>query len=520
METELKLLIDNEHIAALRQHPLLAQYAVEKPHEQTLVSTYFDTPDLHVRRRGAALRVRQSGNDWLQALKTGGSVSGGLHRREEWEGKTGGPSLDLAALRSMVGPRHEWSKLLLDPAFTDALAPRFTTRITRTVWELRLPHGAEVEFALDLGTIEHEYPRERGDDKVKDSSAISEVEIELKSGDTAELFAFALQLLETIPLQIGSQSKAERGYAIVNPPRSTVHKAERLDLARDMTVEQGFEAIIANCLAQIHGNETGVMQGSDPESVHQMRVGLRRLRSALRLFKNVIAVPAALQEELQWLTGELGAARDWEVLSISTLPRISTAAMNGEAAPLQGVAAEVARAKREQAAVAMKSTRYTKLMLSFAAWMAAREWRAHDGKANRKLDAPLRKFADEELVHDQHRMIKHGKHLQDADPQTRHKLRIAAKKTRYATEFFQSLYSSKRVGPYVKTLTSLQDELGWLNDAAVAERLLHELQETHPDVGPDAGFARGYLHAQVHGEDHNLQRLWKRFKPLPPPCGK
>lgn len=512
MEIELKLLVDPAHVNALRSHPLLQECAVEKPHEQKLVSTYYDTPDLQVRKCDAALRVRKAGRRWMQALKGGGHVAAGLHSRNEWEGRVAGPALDPAALQDMVDADSDWGRLVRDDDLMGSLIPVFTTRVTRTIWELRLSDGTEIECALDRGMIEH------ADRKTR----VSELELELKSGEPQRLFGFALQLLDRVPLRIGNVSKAERGYALYAPQTPQSVTAAPLELSPCMTVEQGFQAIAAGCIAHVQGNETGVADGCDPESVHQMRVGLRRLRSAFKLFKEVLPLPDAMVDEFGWLAAQLGAARDWDVLSASTLAAVArTAPPEAGVAALQQAATDIAAIRHEQAVAAVVSVRHTRLMLGFVHWLQGASWRdAMSEKQRKQLDAPLKTFADHTLVKDQRRLLKRGKHLRRADVQARHRLRIAAKRARYTAEFFQSLYPAKRVRRYVRMLSALQDELGWLNDVAVAEGLLQELQEQQEGWAAAAGFARGYLAYSVLHDDQRLHQLWKRFKPVGLPCRK
>ncbi len=142
-----------------------------------------------------------------------------------------------------------------------------------------------------------------------------------------------------------------------------VVKAATLVLASNLSTEQGLQLIVDNCLAQIQGNQAGVEIGSDPESVHQMRVGLRRLRSALGLFAEVAPCPDALQAELEWLTNALGAARDWEVLAGSTLISAANAVPDQTALEqLQQAAHAQARKNRQSAAQAVASVRYARLL--------------------------------------------------------------------------------------------------------------------------------------------------------------
>jgi CHAD domain-containing protein len=290
-------------------------------------------------------------------------------------------------------------------------------------------------------------------------------------------------------------------------------------LNREMSVEEGFRVIGSNCLRQMQDNELGVMQGIDPEGIHQMRVGTRRLRSALRLFAPWIPFPPALKQELSWLGGELGAARDADVLADSTLPKVIEACPQETALlPLKQSASTIAGSKRQHAAAAVASVRYSHLMLSLVGWLQALRWHESlDKTALDSLAGPLEKRATHILGRRHEKLIKRGKRLAHGTPEERHQVRIAAKKARYATEFFQSLHPAGRVKRYLRRLAALQDALGWLNDAAVADGLLREVATKHPELASSASFARGYLCAATKQDMPGLGRLWKRFSSMAPP---
>lgn len=512
MEIELKLLLAQEDVLRLRAHPLLAQTAQGEPLVLQMHDIYLDTPDLQLCRHNAGLRVRQVDGRWVQTLKAGGSVSGGLHSRHEWEGDVPGPQPDLAALDAAIGRKQPIRALLGQDAIRDALQPVFTTRIERTVWQLRTPQGDQIECVLDQGVIES------GTDGVARSVPVSEIELELKQGQAASLFDVALALLQDVPLQLGHMSKAERGYRLAAPQPMRTVKAQPLALDDGMTVQQAFIDICGNCLEQVSGNQDGVAAGEDAESVHQMRVGLRRLRSALGMFKSLLALPDALTAELGWLGGALGEARDWDVLAGNTLAQLDGEAAT-DAAALAAAAHAQARLKHVQAAQAITSARYTACMLGLQRWLQARAWRDNcSARQLRRLDARVSPFARTTLRKDQRRLMKRGKRLLQATPQQRHQVRIAAKKARYATEFFASLYDAGQVRHYVKRLSVLQDELGWRNDIEVADGLLRALAEMQPDLLPQAAYVRGFLAAQLQGGAGKvLARPWRRFAAAPLP---
>ena len=505
-EIELKLTLAPGDAARLAAHPLLQQYAAAPPHTEQLVSTYFDTPDRHLLHHGASLRVRQLEHGCLQTMKDAAHTKAGFFRRAELEQRVDGPGVDLAALRASIGKHSRWRKVVDSPALQDALQPLFDTRVSRSTWELRLPDGAEIEFALDRGSIECGTSREE----------LCEAELELKTGAPGALHSLALALLAAVPMSLSTESKSERGYALCGGERAQPEpvKFSGLGLSPRMTVEDAFRHITEACLAQVLGNAGGVVRGSDPEYVHQMRVGMRRLRSAFGLFKDLVALPPELDTELDWLGTELGAARDWEVLAHSTLASIH------DAEALPRAAADIAAERRAQAAATVRSPRYSRLMLSLERWLLESGWREQMPQWKRaRLESPLRRFAGKELSRSQRRLLKRGAKLRGADAPARHRVRIAAKKARYAMEFFEPLYARRQVRHYVGALSGLQDELGRLNDATVADGLLLELAGTRTELAPAAGYARGYLASAVEHAQPALRKQWKRFRKLSLPHG-
>jgi CHAD domain-containing protein len=249
-----------------------------------------------------------------------------------------------------------------------------------------------------------------------------------------------------------------------------------------------------------------------------MRVGLRRLRSALDLFADEIPAYAGLGEELRWIASELGAARDWEVLAGSTLERAGTCASPDEILPVRQVCEQIAANNRQLAAAAVESARYTRLVLQFVTWLNRQGWR--DGMSDKQrgsIDRPASQFAADVLRRRHRILIKRGKRLAELDDHRRHRARIAAKKVRYATEFFASLCPRRAVRHYVDALTALQDDLGWRNDAVVADQLLKSVPRVSPDAASGAAFARGYLASRAAADHQTLKKLWKKFRRLSPP---
>ena len=502
-EVELKLLIDPADIPRLRRHPLLKALCPSGPKTRKLTSTYFDTDDLVLKNQDIALRVRRSGRQWIQTVKGGGRVQAGLHQRDEWEAP-------------VVHDRPDFTKiadpgliaLFADEALRQRLHPVFVTEFNRTIWLLETEAGDRVEMALDRGEVRADQGR----------STISEVELELKSGNPAALYELALALQEAVPLRPENASKAERGYALCAAPllRSAV-KATLPEVEREMTVDAAFRAIAWNCIDQLQDNQGRLLQGYDPELIHQMRVAVRRLRSALNLFG--AAAPgikdAALIAELRWLVGELGPARDWDVFLGETLPPVIEALpQEAGLAQLQEAADQLCQAARERACAAATSPRYHRLLLTLGSWLWREPWRdAAEAAVLAQLDQPLAAFAAAMLGRRHRRLRRRGRKLAQLNAEQRHALRIAAKKLRYAAEFFSGLYPRKASRRYLQALADLQDELGALNDQAVTGRLLEQIGAGGRDLlrCRASGVIIGWIACKTRLQMAGMVRVWKRF---------
>lgn len=508
MEIELKLLLDPAAASKLRRLPLIGRHALGKPSRDTLLAIYFDTPDFHLFRHGAGLRVREAGGVWTQTMKAGGGVLGGLHRRHEWEGEVAGALPELERLAELVEADSPWAAMLAEPGLGARLQPLFTVRVQRSAWQLNVD-GDEFELVLDEGTLE------RGEL----SLPICEVELELIEGRPRRLYDFALRLAERLPLRVDNGNKAERGYALCLQAPCGAVAARAVALAPRASVEEGLQAILGNCVAHIQDNEAGVLDGHNGECLHQMRVGVRRLRSALKMFGGVAPCPAPLLADIAWLAAALGAARDWDVMATSTLALLPASAAGAVDLPLlRQMVAEMAAARRQDVTRALLSERYTRLLLSFCAWMLDPERAAALAPPEAKNpQRRLVRFAAETLAGSHRKLQKRGKHLGAADPRALHRLRIAVKKARYAAQFFQALYRPRRVQAYADALGALQDELGWRNDVAVADALLLQLPGERPEQVAAIAFARGFLLARLHDDSGALRKAWRKVRALTPP---
>lgn len=272
-----------------------------------------------------------------------------------------------------------------------------------------------------------------------------------------------------------------------------------LILSKRMSVEQSFQIIAFNCLGQIEANAANMIEKYDVESLHQMRVGLRRLRSATNLFDTILTLPDFLHDEFNWLGTQLGAARDWDVFTTSTLPTLIGAYTGtpGDKKKLQQVmlaALDVAYEKHQTVLVTIRSKRYARLIAYGNTWVDGCEWRnGMPKKEKSRLARRIKKFARELIRRKQRRLRKRRRQWQESDQQTLHRLRIAVKKLRYAATFFSSLTTSKKMKPYLLELSTIQEELGRKNDREIANQLLTQLQAGDGQMAGNVHFTQTCL---------------------------
>jgi inorganic triphosphatase YgiF len=511
-ELELKLRLPRSSAAKVLKHPAVSAVKRGRARVATLRSTYFDTREQRLAKSGIGLRVRSSGRRWLQTIKgpLDARSGGGLAARPEyeWPLATGDAMPPLDPARFALTP---WRRKL-DKAMREGLRAVFVSRIRRTMIPLAFPDSTMAVLALDIGEI-------RAGSAAAAKMQVCEIEIELESGHAHNLFDLARALAADVPLAIETRSKAARGYALLSPPAAaTPARAEDATLESKTTTADALSAILRSCARQIEANAEGVTERDDPEWVHQMRIGTRRLRACLALMRDLVPgdLIAPARADARWLARELGPARDLDVLADETLPAIAKAVRghgaDDDTAALRTLRAHVARrraAPRAAARAAVASPRFVQFLLAVGG-LAARPRFGVDPAttAAAALAAPARQFARPVLKRRQRKLSRRGTNLRDAAPAARHAARIAAKQLRYATEFFATLFPRRRTRAYRAALAELQEILGVLNDATVAADLAAEV------AGPRAAATatlRGWAAAQSAARTDTLAAAWQQF---------
>jgi triphosphatase len=284
-------------------------------------------------------------------------------------------------------------------------------------------------------------------------------------------------------------------------------KARRVRLVGAMTVEEAFRATVLECLAQVGGNAPAI-RGRDPEGVHQIRVGLRRLQMALASFGDYADLPEmkALGKRGRALADAFGPARDLEVFSTELLEPVAKGFRDSESF------AALDRAVRHARGEAWDDALGEILNPEFGAFLNEMSAAAESVPSDRRR---IRKAGRKALETHFRKVRKRGKRVGRAYDNRVHKLRIALKKMRYAAEFFAPLYPEKKTEAYLKALKRLLDRMGEANDAHGIPDLLKRL-----DGGPSVEYATGAVSGWYAARQPALTKTaikgWKDFRKLKP----
>ena len=456
-EIEIKLQLPSANFARLRRVPLLRRAGSSKRSEDQ-VSVYFDTKRLQLRDSGLTLRVRRTGSRYIQTIK---SDDGSPFERGEWEAPVDDGRPDLKQADASPLEPLGIKKL------RKRLRPVFETRVQRTSYPLKRK-DCDIALTIDRGEI----------DAGNGTLPLCDAELELKRGNRARLFEFARAIARVTSGELAVKSKSQRGYELLAGEDAAVARGEAVDIASNMPASAAFRSIGFACLKQIVANKPAILAGNH-EGIHQMRIGLRRLRAAISLFSDVVAEAEVrdIKRELKWLTRELAPAREFDVFLTRVVGPLekSHARLTGMRS-LSHDLADRRDAAVARALTAVRSRRFRDMTLNLAAWLDVGSRREpRNGFSRRRREQPIETLARAQLTRRWKKIRKRGRMLAKLDAHARHKLRIQAKKLRYAAEFYKTVFpgkkKQKRRETFLSALKDMQDCLGDLNDVIVHEKL-------------------------------------------------
>jgi triphosphatase len=479
-EFELKFQLPPERAAAVED--ALARGGAQRTQ---LRARYFDSADEALARAGLVLRLRQEGDTWVQTAKgPGGSTFDRLeHNAPVPEGPDPAPDPE----RHRGHPVYRLLRRALDRA-DGPLLPTFETDIQRLARTVRAA-GTEVELALDRGEV-----RAGGR-----SHPVLEVEFELKQGEPAGLPELAQGWVEAHGMWLDPLTKSGLGrrlaQGMTEPPAvgwPPIRASGGALLA----------ALFDAGLRQVLGNARELAAGSGGDAhVHQLRVGLRRLRTALRELQPLQAwspLPPEVDTALRGLFSVLGEHRDRSTLLPGLLRELAH-----EGNPMrewQPVLPDVGAAVRQPA---LQSALLRLIAL-------AQELRQFDGPGPKAI----RKLARQRLQRLQRRTLKQGRRFEILTEPERHRVRKRLKRLRYLAELVRSVFRPREVDRYVDALRTLQDALGRYQDAAAGRRLLAQRAAEDPGAWFGAGWLAAREHELAEGCERACRRLARRARPF------
>lgn len=459
-EIELKLTLAPASLQRLSAHPVFQRLPIVSRTESKLHSVYFDTPDRTLHQAGISARIRKDGDEAIQTIKASREPGGILTQRDEWEHPVSGQKFDFALAEDTA-----LEPLVADAGQRAAFKPVFTIDVNRET--VTMTHNESViEVALDDGRV-------KAGRKVR---RFAEVELELKSGQPADVFALARDLAAIVNVRPSSRTKPDRGYDLIDGHQPEVMKSRPVSIASGTPTGEAFRLIARSCLAQYLANEAALLRERTPAAVHQARVALRRLRAAISVFRRVVDDDqrAFISGELRWMANRLGEARDIDVYIENVLvPGQKEHADDPAFAELVATYAAKREHAYSKARRTLSSRRLARAVVATLAWIEAGAWtRASGRKASKRLDQPIEKFAGKQLGRRRDKILKSADDIVELSPEDRHEVRIELKKLRYSAEFFATLFQEPEARKLLKaelaTMSKLQDVLGELNDIAVA----------------------------------------------------
>ena len=473
-EIELKFQVPAAHQAAVLKAACTASAATSR-----LQARYFDTPDRRLAAAHVALRLRQENDTWVQTVK--GQGDNGI-RRLEHEVRLPGEPIAQLDIRRHAGTE---AGRLLGAALGDStgsLQEIFATDVTRTH---RLIHSddAVIELAFDVGTL-----------RAGEATApLCELEFELKSGPLASLFAVAERWALRHGLWLDVRSKSERGELLARGASAKAPtRAVAPALTREMSKDAALRCLVGTCLDQVLPNLSALAAGvGTADHLHQARVGLRRLHTALKLWGK----PEPRRDTaLAVLFASLGGPRDLDALQASVLPALVAAG-----APIATLAAPPSAAN---IADSVRGTRHLAVLLQLLAFALGASAEDDDGEKS------MVQKADAALMAERRKLLKAARRFAQMDDTERHRLRKRLKRLRYGIELSSALFNPKKIARELKRLRPAQDALGRYNDLCVAEALFR----TQTAVDPRAWFAVGWLTAARQAEAELAGQALKRLR--------
>lgn len=372
MEIELKFLLQPDLVNKFKTVISQSAFTVSSPNVRHLRNGYFDTPDKALRNFDIGLRIRScqmsNGDDSAeQTVKLAGQDIGGLHRRPEFNVELPLPvsmTVDLGLYDNNIWPDG------FDKDDIQAnLQLLFETDFERTTWLVTMPSGTTIECVLDQGSV-----KANGKEAI-----ISEVELELVSGQVSDLFVFAQFIASRIDVRLGFLSKAARGYHLLANKSLKCSDLHSVNVTAEDEVETGFVKALTNALKFVQHNEQVFCSSMSPKSLRKVLDGWSLIIHIMQLFKTVIPSTQAAQ----LVTGFKAVRKQHKWAdSFYQISQLSSRKSpykkdidNSEFLTSLVAQKQWPEHKLMKAVGFFSSKEYNQLILNFIQWLSGKQWR-------------------------------------------------------------------------------------------------------------------------------------------------
>ena len=474
MEIELKFQLPES-----KKKNVLQTLNKQKAQKIRLQAKYYDTADRLLAKNYVAIRLRQEGEHWVQTFKA--ASKNHLQRIEEdiFLGKCAEePELDLSLYKHNQTVKSVLRYILGNDA--PELILQFQTDVQRSFHVFDF-ENSKIEVCLDDGGIR----------TPTDQAKICEVEFELKQGSAQDLILFSKTWVEKYQLWLDVRSKAERGNLLaIGKKVSPATKAKSLNLESNASAEQAIKQIIENTLNHILPNAAAIADGvAEATHVHQARVGLRRLRSALKHFSNwSTQIDPTWESQLAEIFQALGESRDFDAIKDAVIPLVQQVS-HFEFGLITNQPNNIAQQ--------FSHPKTTQLFLSLLNFMYSEN----------EHKAKLSKQAAKSLSQLYAKILKDSAQFLDLPVEQQHRTRKRVKQLRYCIDFIAGLYPEKNIQPFLDKLEPIQEYLGFYNDLYVAEKIFEQQAVGQSEFL----FALGWVKAQ---QPHVAKKADKKLKTL------
>ena len=485
-----------------------AWFATAGSKPESCETIYFDTDARALQSAGIELRVRRIEDRFVQTIKSS-DAAGSTWVRQEDETPVASfdPSMDHLAAHMPAGA--------IEPATLGPLRPVFETRLNRLRVSREHKTGL-VESVFDEGHIL----------AAGRSREISEVEHELRDGKSSALATACIEFLDRSPCAIAVEGKAARGYRLWLGGEAVPVFQKRLRVESEMPIPEAVYRILTHNFAHALANLPALADTGVPASIHQMRVGLRRLRSTIYAFTPVLATAGTrnLIVGTKRIFALLGDVRDADVFVSETLPSIPPSVL-----PARGrrLLAKLVAAHRAEALLRLQASlagdEFARLVVEIDAWIEDGDWLSSARPIDRLLaDRPIAEFASSRLQGMHRKFVKLGRRAANAGKlEDWHKVRIMAKKLRYSGEPLLAALRDEVDLNYAKSLGRLQETLGHINDSHSVRAFLDRVRPAVPTrsraaFAEAAAYCIGWGAASAKAASKTVGDGWRAFEAAGP----